>query len=44
MSKIQSSIPVESWTDSDNGIITRLHIVTGKYNTKFTAIGSITVW
>merc|ERR1712227_377111 len=44
MSKIQSSIPVESWTDDDNGIITRLHIVTGKYNTKFTAIGSITVW
>lgn len=45
MAKIESTLPVEAWADEDNnGVITRVQIVTGKYMQKFTAVGSITVW
>lgn len=38
------SLEVKPWTDEDQGLITRVQIVTGKYMQKFTAVGSITVW
>jgi len=44
MTQIESSLPVEAWADEENGVITRIQIVTGKYMQKFTAVGSITVW
>jgi len=44
MDKIQSTIPVEAWSDDDHSLITRVQIVTGKYQNKFTAVGSLTVW
>jgi hypothetical protein len=44
MDKIQSTIPIEAWSDDDHSLITRVQIVTGKYQNKFTAVGSLTVW